>query len=654
MTPPNSTAHSALDVRLIGINNRNLKTLGVDLGTTERLAPQVPGGRIVVAESGIRAPQDLARLAAAGARSFLVGETLMRQGDVAAATRQLLGLAGFTHLDAEGRARMVDISAKAETDRVAVAGARVVMQPSTLARIRSGDVAKGDVLAVARLAGIMAAKRTAELIPLCHPLALTSVEVDLVCDPAALGGRDHRHLPVARPHRGRDGGADRCRHRRPDRLRHVQGRRSRNGRDRFAAVAQIRRQIRRLGDEFVISVEEALDRLLAPLESLPGEQISLAEGLGRVLAEDLAARRTQPPFAVSAMDGYAVRAEDLNRVPVELRIVGEIPAGAGFGGEIGGGEAARIFTGAPMPSGADTIVIQEDTRRDGDRVQVLEGAPRGRYVRPAGLDFSEGEVLLRAGRRLSARDIGLAAAMNRPWLFVHRRPRIGVLSTGDEIVMPGDPIGPHQIVSSNSLALACFVTACGGVPVSVGNAADDPTALRRIAAATRGVDLLVTTGGASVGDHDLVREALTPDGFELDFWQIAMRPGKPLMVGKYRGTPMLGLPGNPVSTFVCALLFLKPAIDRLSGVAAGELAAQTARLGAALGRNDRRQDYLRARLGRAADGAVEVFPFAAQDSSMMRLLSAADCLIMRPPHAPAAAAGETVPIVAFPAEALPI
>ena len=404
----------------------------------------------------------------------------------------------------------------------------------------------------------------------------------------------------------------------------------------------------------MISVEEALSRLLAPLEPLPYEQISLAEGLGRVLAEDVAARRTQPPFAVSAMDGYAVRAEDVERVPVELRIVAEVPAGAGFGGHVALGEAARIFTGAPLPAGTDTIIIQEDTQRDGDRVRVLKGAPRGRYVRREGLDFAEGDVLLRAKRRLTARDIGLLAGMNRPWLLVHRRPRIGILSTGDEIVMPGDPIGPHQIVSSNSLALAAFVTACGGTPVSVGNAPDDPAALRRIAAATRGVDLLVTTGGASVGEHDLVREALAADGLELDFWQIAMRPGKPLMVGSYHGTPMIGLPGNPVSTLVCALLFLRPALDRLSGNDEPLGGTPTARLGVPLRKNDRRQDYLRSRLAHAVDGELEVFPFELQDSSMMRLLSAADCLVVRPPHAPAVDAGARVPIVQFPGGAQPI
>jgi molybdopterin molybdotransferase len=404
----------------------------------------------------------------------------------------------------------------------------------------------------------------------------------------------------------------------------------------------------------MISVEEALARLLAPLEVLMPEQVSIAEGVGRVLAEDGAARRTQPPFAVSAMDGYAVRADDLGQIPVTLRIVAEIPAGAGFGGRLGAGEAARIFTGAPLPDGADTIVIQEDTARQGDRVEVKEGAPRGRYVRRAGLDFAEGDVLLHEGRRLTPRDVGLAAAMNRPWLMVHRRPRVAILSTGDEIVMPGDPIGPHQIVSSNALSLAAFVTASGGIPVLVGNAPDDPDALKQIAAAARGVDLFVTTGGVSVGEHDLVRDVLSADGLAIDFWEIAMRPGKPLMFGHYRGTPMLGLPGNPVSTLVCSLLFLRPAIDRLSGLPATIEPPLTARLAVAVKQNDRRQDYLRARLARAADGVLEAAPFEVQDSSMMRPLAASDCLVIRPPHAPPLAAGSAVPIIPFPGGALPL
>src|ERR1051326_9309634 len=404
----------------------------------------------------------------------------------------------------------------------------------------------------------------------------------------------------------------------------------------------------------MISVQEALARLLAPLEALPPEQVSVADAVGRVLAEEFAARRTQPPFAVSAMDGYAVRAEDVAAIPATLRIVTEIPAGAGYGGTIGAGEAARIFTGAPLPAGADAIVIQEDTERDGERGLVKEGAPKGRYVRRAGLDFAEGDVLLTAGKRLTPRDIGLAAAMNRPWLFVHRRPPVGILAPGDEIVMPGDPIGPHQIVSSNALALAAFTTACGGVPVLVGNAPDDPDALRPIAMAAQGTDLFVTTGGVSIGEHDLVRDVLSEEGLAIDFWQIAMRPGKPLMVGRYRGVPMLGLPGNPVSTLVCSLLFLKPALDKLSGLPEAAPAQATARLGVALKQNDRRQDYLRARLTRAGDGVLEAVPFDVQDSSMMRPLSASDCLVMRPPHAPALAAGADVPIILFSGGAWPL
>jgi molybdopterin molybdotransferase len=395
----------------------------------------------------------------------------------------------------------------------------------------------------------------------------------------------------------------------------------------------------------VISVEEARRRLLAPLAPLGAEQVSLSNALGRVLAEDVAARRTQPPFAASAMDGYAVRASDVARVPARLKVVGSVPAGQAYGGTVGRGEAVRIFTGAPVPAGADAIVIQEDTEREGDIVTVREGAAAGTYVRPAGLDFREGDIGLRAGRRLSARDVGLAAAMNRPWLLARRQPRVAILPTGDEVVMPGDPVGPNQIVSSNGLALAALVTQCGGVPVQLPIAPDDSSALQRIAAGAAGADFLITTGGASVGDHDLVREALQASGLTLDFWKIAMRPGKPLMVGRYRDTPMMGLPGNPVSTLVCGLLFLKPAIERLLGLETAEMPAARARLMQKLPANDQRQDYLRAKLSRADDGTFEVRPFDRQDSSMMSALAHSDCLIVRPPLAAAASSGDSVEII---------
>jgi len=404
----------------------------------------------------------------------------------------------------------------------------------------------------------------------------------------------------------------------------------------------------------MIPVAEARARLLATLSPLGTEQIPVSEAFGRVLAQDVAARRTQPPAALSAMDGYAVRAADVAAIPARLRVVGAVPAGKSYDRPLQPGEAVRIFTGAPLPAGADAIVIQEDTDRDGDTVIVNEASGVGRHVRDAGLDFRAGDVKLRAGRQLTARDVGLAAAMNWPWLRVHRRPRVGILPTGDEIVLPGDPVGPHQIVSSNSFALAALVQGCGGIPMALPIAPDEAGALQDIAAGASGIDLLLTTGGASVGEHDLIREALGETGLVLDFWQIAMRPGKPLMVGTFRGRPMIGLPGNPVSTMVCSLLFLKPAIEKLSGLMPREPVLHQARLTAPLKANDRRQDYLRGGLTRLADGTLEATPFVKQDSSMMSLLAAADCLIVRPPHAPAVVAGDPVDIMMLAGEPAPL
>ena len=395
----------------------------------------------------------------------------------------------------------------------------------------------------------------------------------------------------------------------------------------------------------MIPVAEAIARVLAEARPLPAEMVSLGDGLGRVLADDLASRRTQPPAAVSAMDGYAVRAEDVARTPAELRIVAEIAAGAAWTGKVGQGEAARIFTGAPVPDGADAIVIQEDCERAGDLVSVHEAAKAGAFVRPAGLDFAEGDVLLRAGRRLNSRDIGLAAAMNRLWLPVARRPRVALLATGDEIALPGEPLRPQQIVSSSGPGLAALVAEAGGVPVSLGVAEDSTASLRARAAGAEGADILVTMGGASVGEHDLVQEALAADGLEVDFWRIAMRPGKPLMFGRMGGSLVLGLPGNPVSAFVCALLFLRPLIDAMLGLPAGPPAREPARLGTELAANDRREDYLRARLAPDGEDLPVATPFARQDSSMLARFVEADALLVRAPHAPPASAGDLVEII---------
>ncbi len=399
----------------------------------------------------------------------------------------------------------------------------------------------------------------------------------------------------------------------------------------------------------MISVEQARGRVLKAVRALPAEQVPLARALGRVLAQDVVAQVTQPPAAVSAMDGYAVRAEDVAKVPATLTVIGKAPAGAAFGGKVRKGEAVRIFTGAPVPRGADSIVIQEDTEARGKQVLVKEAPRKGQFVRPAGLDFKAGDVGVKSGRRLTARDVGLAASMNVPWLKVHRHPRVAILSTGDELVMPGEPIGPSQIVCSNGVALAALIEACGGEAVDLGIVPDDRKALAAMARGARGADFLVTSGGASVGEHDLVQEVLGKEGLEVDFWKIAMRPGKPLIFGSIGGTPMLGLPGNPVSSLVCALIFLKPALEKMQGLDPAALPAPSALLAGPLPQNDRRQDYLRATLSRGGDGALLATPFTKQDSSMLATLAHADCLVVRPPNAPAARKGERVEIVPFPA-----
>lgn len=398
----------------------------------------------------------------------------------------------------------------------------------------------------------------------------------------------------------------------------------------------------------LLPVAEAQQRILDAVSPLPAEQISLAEGLGRVLARNVASRRDQPPMAMSAMDGYAVRAVDVATLPATLKVVGYAPAGHAFDGSVGAGEALRIFTGAPVPEGADTIVIQENTEQSDEVVRVIDGtAPVGRYIRPAGLDFATGDVLLPSGKVLTARDVGLSAAMNVPWLNVHRKPRISILATGDEIVMPGDPIGRDQIVSSNALSLAAFITAQGGTPLDLGIAPDEEDGLRALAAGARGSDILVTTGGASVGDHDLVQSVLGDIGLEVDFWRIAMRPGKPLMFGRIDGTFLIGLPGNPVSSLVCAIIFLAPAIRKMLGMDNLLPETGTARLGTDLPENDEREDYLRASLSRDDKGDIVATPYGKQDSSMFATIARADALVIRKPFASALKAGSAVEFIAL-------
>jgi molybdopterin molybdotransferase len=395
----------------------------------------------------------------------------------------------------------------------------------------------------------------------------------------------------------------------------------------------------------MIPVAEAQTRILAGLRTIGAETVGLSDADGRTLAENLRARLTQPPAPVSAMDGYAVRAADIATLPAELKRIGQAPAGHPFDGKVGPGECVRIFTGGEVPEGADAILIQEDADETDGIVRAKESVKAGTYVRPAGLDFRAGDIVLREGLALDPRHIGLAAASNHAWLSVRRRPRVAILATGDEIVLPGTAPQKGQIVSSNGPALAAFVRRAGGEPILLPIAPDDPGALKDIVRGAAGADLLVTSGGASVGEHDLVRSALGEEGLSLDFWQIAMRPGKPLMFGTLGGLPMLGLPGNPVSGFVCAHLFLAPAIAKLLG--RGDVLPQpvAAKLGRDLPANDRREDYLRSTLSRDPNGNLVVTPFEKQDSSMISVLARADALAIRPPNAVAAKSGDSIAVL---------
>jgi molybdopterin molybdotransferase len=398
----------------------------------------------------------------------------------------------------------------------------------------------------------------------------------------------------------------------------------------------------------LISVEEALQHVLAHAVALPAEQVPLANADGRVLAEDLKALRTQPPADLSAMDGYAVRASDVTKAPVRLKVIGEVAAGRPFTSVVGPGEAARIFTGGVVPDGADTVVVQEQTTRDGDSVEIQKPSVKGRNVRPQGLDFRRGETAFTAGHHLRARDLQLAAGMNHPLLPVRRRPKVVLFATGDELVPPGVEPGSGQIVYSNGFALAALAREEGAEVTELGVVGDrlDETIAAVRKARQLGADILVTTGGASVGEYDLVQKAFAAEGMALSFWKIAMRPGRPLMHGMLSAMQVLGLPGNPVSSYVCSFLFLVPLIRRLSGRSDLTAPIESAVLGCDLAANDERADYLRATLKTGSDGAIAT-PFPIQDSSMMLPLSKADCLVVREPYEPAAKAGSRCRIVKF-------
>jgi len=392
----------------------------------------------------------------------------------------------------------------------------------------------------------------------------------------------------------------------------------------------------------MIGVDEAIQRIQAAFSVLGSESVALDKACGRVLAIDAVAKLDQPPASVSAMDGYALRLEDARDAGRALHVIGTAPAGHPFRGTVGQGQAVRIFTGGVVPDGADAILIQENAEARGEEILTLAPATP-KHIRPAGLDFRAGVTLVPAGRSLTPRDISLIAAGDLAEVIVRRKPRVAIAATGDELSRPGEPRSQGGIVASSLYGLCAFVEKLGGEPLDLGILRDTAEAIGALPALAGSADLIITLGGASVGDHDLVQRGLEPKGFVLDFWKIAMRPGKPLIFGRLGKTPLIGLPGNPVSAIVCAMLFVRPAVGAMLG-SSREPRLLTARSTTALAANDSRQDYIRARL-EVRGGELWAEPFRIQDSSMLSAIATADCLLVRRPHAVPVSIGDPVSVL---------
>lgn len=397
----------------------------------------------------------------------------------------------------------------------------------------------------------------------------------------------------------------------------------------------------------MISVEQAFNRIVTNAAPLPTEKIDVAKASGRVIAAPVAARRSQPAADMSAMDGYAVRSEDLDGKPATLNLIGESAAGHPFNGKVLKGQTVRIFTGAVLPEGADQVVIQENVEaNDGFVTTAAKPAPSS-HIREKGTDFFEKQTVLDAGTYMSAKSIGLAASAGQAHLMVHRRPRVAILSTGDELAPPDKPsFSAYDTVNSCGPQIQALVEEAGAEVCFIGQVGDTLDALSAVIQKNGTADILVTIGGASVGDKDLVQQAFVSEGMSIDFWKVAMRPGKPLLFGKKEQQYALGLPGNPASAFVCALLFLRPLIDKLMGRPAPLPGGVNMPVATDLPANGPRQHYVRARLiGEPGERMLD--PAGNQDSSLSTVLAQCDGLIIRPPDAESVSAGSLVPFLPF-------
>lgn len=388
----------------------------------------------------------------------------------------------------------------------------------------------------------------------------------------------------------------------------------------------------------MISVSTALEHLFALADALPVETVALRAASGRVLARDVLAARTQPPFDASSMDGYALKSVEADQ-HAQFKVIGEAAAGHGWDGTVGAGQAVRIFTGAPVPHGADHVVIQENVSRNGDVITITDASDVKSNIRPAGVDFAAGTAM-QAPRRLTPGDIALLASMNIAHVPVTRHPVVALISTGDELVMPGEDPGPDQIIASNTYGLAAMLENMGCVARILPIARDTEASLRTVFALVGEADLIVTIGGASVGDHDLVGPVAAELGMSQSFYKVAMRPGKPLMAGRLGGVAMVGLPGNPVSAMVCGTVFVQPIVRAMQGLAAAPAPRHTARLSTPLAQNGPREHYMR---GVLRDGLVgDAGP---QDSALLSVLAASNALIVRPPNDPSRAPGEAIDVI---------